>query len=309
MAKTRTENDDGPLDDETPPVAVPKQPKPSRFHPRFLKAAEELGISDSDVEACNDNAELRGLIDFERQSIQAEQSRNRNRPQDRQQQVQQPVSPPPPPPAEPEWAFGGDMSHVDPAIATELKRLGVALLKSTKKGDKDRIDELREEIAELKKENEAIRAKDSPGRRRIDRTLAKYESLFGTQDDREAEPHGRLAMQFRWLDEYLTGQQEQGKLTGSPEKDISAAIAHLFPGAKPAGKEAPPEAQPKSNNGVSRQELWSDSGTPPTSRRNSVEQTGKPGGKKAAAAKIRAKMREDGYDSPDDSDPDDDEDI
>lgn len=300
---------DDPLDegDATPAPAAkageqkaaPKQEQTSRFHPRFLKEAEKFGLAQEDIDACKDNAELRSLIEFERESVRAEQARQPGRGGERTQQQQQPASPPPPPPPpppEPEWSFEEAFDHVDPAIAKELKRLGKQLLKATKNGDKDRYDELKEEIAGLKAENEALRAQNSPVVRKINKVLAEYEHLFGTEEERDADPEGRLAMQFRWLDDEMKRRKEAGRLTASVEKDLRDAIAKLFPGAT-AGKDAQPAPAKKT-----RVEEWSDAGSHPATHRNGADRSGKPGGKKAAVQKVKEFKREQGIGDEDDAD-------
>jgi hypothetical protein len=292
---------DDPLDDgEVTPVSqsakpAAAEPKPSRFHPRYLKEAERLGLAEGDIEACANNAELAELIRFERDSVRAEQARQPGRGGDRAQQSQPtPASPPPPPPpAEPDWSFGEAFDHVDPAIANEIKRLGKQLLKATKNGDKDRYDELKEEIAGLKAENEALRAKDSPIVKKINKVLAEYTHLFGTEDDRADDPEGLNAKRFRWLDDEMSRRKEAGRLTQSVEKDLRDAIAHLFPGSE-GGKEA--AQAPAKKPAKPRVEEWAEAGSHPATHRNGAQQTNKPGGKKAAAQKVKEWKREQGVD-------------
>jgi hypothetical protein len=309
------EDDDGPLDEGAPAVRADKKSAPparqdqpsSRFHPRFLKEAEKYGLSQEDIEACKDNAELRGLIEFERSSVAEERSRQAGRGGDRSQQARpEPTSPPTPSP-EPEWTLSPEAeAAAADEIKAELKRLGKALLKATKNGDKDRLEELQEEIKQLKDEREVEKIKNSPFMRKVNKVLAQYENLFGTEDERAENPTGRKAQQFRWLDEAMTERKAQGKLTGDVEKDLHTTIAQLFPGAKAGGTDAAPTSQ---TSVKTRAQNWGDAGTPPASHRNGADQSGKPGGKKAAAAKVREQQRAAGFAVEDDFDDLEDDDI
>ncbi len=307
------EDDDGPLEEGTPAAAsnAPKpagQPK-SKFNSILLRDAERVGMSQQEIDECENNSELRSMIVHMRKMAQDQHTRQPGRGGDRDTVPQTTASPPPPPAAEPEWELGQGSDVLGDEIKAELKRLGGHLLKATKKGDKDRVEALEEEIAELKAEREREKFKNSPFMRKVNRVLAKYEALFGTEEEREENPTGRKAQQFRWLDEAMTEKKKQGKLTGDVERDLQTTIAQLFPGAESGGTDAAPAPRPaKPASTQTRAEAWSDAGTPPASHRNGAERAGKPGGKRAAAAKIREKLREDGYDTGDDSDDLDDED-
>lgn len=304
------QNDDD-FDDGTP-SPKPKggndaaQQKPaSKFLQRYVRDAEKLGIPQDEIDACTTNSELRELVEYE--TRKAEQSRARlGRSGDRTQQQQQAVSPPPPPPKEPDWTLSEEAERdVAAPIKGELKRLGKELVKATKRGDEDRIEAIEKKIDAIAQRLERTEAANSPIVRAINRTLAKYPALFGdTPDDRESNPRSVFARNYKFLDEEMMRRREAGELTENVERDLHAAIADLFPGAKPAGKEATPGSQPARRT---RADAWADAGTPPASHRNGADTTGKPGGKKAAAAKVREKLREAGYDAGDDYDDSDDD--
>lgn len=309
-------NDDDDFDDgsETPtpkpkPAAQQQATTPSKFHPRFVREAEKYGISQEDIDACKDNAELRELVEFERREVET-QSRQTGRGGDRPQPTQTATSPPPPPPPEPEWEIEHNEALGD-EVKAELKKLGNALLKATRRGDKDRIEALENEIAEHKAELAKERQRNHPLVKRANKVMEKYTHIFATEEERDADPSSVYAANFERLNRYMFGKmKEQGKLTMVPEKDIPFAIAHLFPGAKPVGTDAPP-ATPgaKGSNGKTRAETWADAGTPPATHRNGAERSGKPGGARAAAQKVREFQRSQGIDAGDDSDDYDDDEI
>lgn len=315
----RDDDDDDTLDEGKPsPKAKPQDPpaaKPSRFHSRYLKDADGLGISQEEIEECKDNAELSALIRHERDRIAAEQTRNRQPARHREPVAQPVATSPPPPQPEPKYTFKKNLDHVDTDLREALQDLANDLVKATKRGDKDRIDEVMEEIKSLKEENAALRAKSHPLVRKANKILDTYPALFGTQDDRE-DPSSREAKLAKMVEEHIFGtMQEEGSYTGKPEKDIPAAVVALFPGVKPGGKESPPASQDHANGQPakkSRVDTWADAGDVPPTDRNGAARTGKPGGTKAAVQKVREKRRELGISVGDDDiddDIEDDDDI
>lgn len=314
------EDVDDPLDEGTPPSRKNKEgnepPKPSRtqasgtpnptkFNPRYLKDAEKLGIPQEEIDACASNGELRDLLEYEQRKVEAARPTQPGRGGERSQQQQQPTSPPPPPPPEPDWALSEEFENeAAPSIKNEIKRLGKELVKATKRGDEDRIESIEKKIDALAQRLDRAEAANSPTVRKINKVLSQYEHILGTEESREDDPEGDEAWRFRRLDEYMRKMKEQGRLTNDVAKDLQTAIGRLFPGAKPGGTDAAPDSrngQPKPA-GKTRADDWRDAGTPPTSHRNSADQSNKPGGKRGAAAKVRETLREQGYDTPDDSD-------
>lgn len=312
----RDDDDDDTLDTGKPtPKGQPQpepQAKPSRFHSRYLKDAERL-LTPEEIEECSSNAELRDLIEHAEKRVAAEEERSRSRQSRRQEPAQQVVSPPPPPPEPQKYKFKKNLDHVDADLREALQDLADDLVKATKKGDKDRIDDVLEKIEALEAENKALRAKNHPGVRKANKILDSYQ-MFGTQEDRE-DPNSREAKLAKMVEDHIFGtMQEEGSFTGKPEKDIPAAMAVLFPGVKPGGKEAPPASRNgHEENGKpakSRVDTWADSGDVPPTQRNGADRTGKPGGTRAAVQKVKEKRRELGLTGGDDDADDDlDDDI
>lgn len=300
----------------TPPASPPPPPAPPpkpRFPAPMIREAERLGLSDADIESCETTAELRDMIQVEQNAARLKSEERLGKTKSREPAP--PASPPPPPPPEEEWKFDTDLEAdgYDAKVVNELKKLGKAVLKAKKTGDKDERDEI---IAELQQRIERIESRNHPLVKRGRAAVAKYPNLFGSEFDEDGNPPEDSDERARYgrLMKYLfVPFNDEGSIraTGNPEQDVAAAVKKLFgqdtPGATPAPTPQPAPAAPAKP----RTETWATSGQGEPTNRNGTDRTGKPGGEKEAKKKVRAKLRGMGFpvdpDGDDDGDLDDDE--
>lgn len=305
--KTRDgKRDAAPAGDQTPVGDAPVSAEPvvepvkSRFHPRTIKQAEDYGISPEDIEACETRAELQWLIDQER----ARQSERRDGQmgraatgRDGPQAGSQPAPPAPPekpaPPPEEEWAFETDMSWAEESLQKELKRLGKLAMKAGKGASKDELAEIKKQLDDANATIQALQTANHPMVKRAHAVVKKYPHLFGTDfgDDGRPPEGTDEADVYDSVVNKVNKMIASGKASGTPEKDIPAAIAALKLDAKAAGEDEPEQpakpvvkkvvAPPPTNNRVAE---WNDAGQAAPTGRNGGERTGIPSDKDAKKA-------------------------
>ncbi len=297
------------------PVAEEIEPEvPKRtFHPRLVQAAEDLGLSEADIQGCESTADLQFLIRLAQQDARrvrdAQMGRTgaeRDGPHTPGGTAPAPVSPPrgvspaEPPAEEDVWNFENDLSWTHESVRKELARMGKAILKASKgESSKKELEEMKKELAETKQLLQALQSNTDPRVTRAQSILGQYPHLFG-QLDNEPEKSPRRK-NYNKLIAYITGPMEAaGERTGLPEKDIPAAMAVLFPKETRSEEDTVLEELPSQPvrrpqpKPVDRVEDWNGATQAvPTSRNGNLRDTGR-GDDKAAKKAIALELRKQG---------------
>lgn len=311
--------DQGDFDDaETARTAAPAKEKPAekpRFLPRLVAAAEKYGISPEDIDACGSNQDLSLLIDHERREQASARRQSTGGGGDTSRTpsgrtAPTVTSPPPPPPVEEEIKFAhlDERDNYDPALTKELKAIIKRLNAAEKRGDDERVEELKRELSEARQEIRGLQAASDPIQIRANNYMAQFPKLFGAPVV-NGRGSSRQDYNVRNIVQYVFEKDANGNEphnTGNPERDIAAAMKFL-------GLSEPDAAPKPGANGHKRQvqsatDAWAESGQAEPTNRNGAARSGVPGGKKEAKKKVAEKMQEMGLEPGDiDDDPDDDE--
>lgn len=306
-------DDQGDFDDPaTARAAAPakaKEVEKPRLLPRLVAAAEKYGISPDEIESCGTNQELSLLIDHERreqQAIRRQSMGGGGNPKDRVAPVSPPPPPSPPTEEDPKFQFLDEKENYDPALTKELKAIIKRLNAAEKKGDDDRVEALKKELAEARAEINGIKAANDPIQLRANAYMAQFPEFFGSPVV-SGGGSTRQDYNVRNVVQYVFEKDSSGNMphnTGNPEKDIAAAMKFLG-----LVKQQEPAKPGKNGKAASAADAWAESGQAEPTNRNGVDRSGVPGGRKAAVKKAAEKMAEMGYEPGDINDDPDDDDI
>lgn len=294
--------------DDTP--AIPPKAEPPKFKSRYLRDAEDMGLSEADINDCENNAELVELIRYEREKQTARRNTTPERPR-----REEPVSEArtatgkeaPLPEAEEDWAVDDEEGYLNDKVKAELKRLGKELLKAKKGSSTDRIEKLEKMVQAQQEiiENQARRS--HPLVKRGNAAVQKYKSLFGTEFDEDGKPPAGTFERFQYdkLMLHLFGSKDgeypaHVNMDLDPEVNVERAVKKLFGEAAAAGHVAADDDDEEKPS-KSRAADWRDAGQAPPTNRNGSTRTGIPdrSGKEARVAR-RAVLDPDPLDDDDD---------
>ncbi len=295
-----------PTPQQQPKAETTPEPEPapkSRFPARMVREAEEFGFTQEDLEECATTADLSSLLKYEREKqsdLRASKLGRAGTGREGSPATEVPTSPAPvvkQPTPEPEeqWVFEEDMTYAEDWLKKEMGRLGKAVLKASKgSASKEELADLKKQLAEANTTISALKSANDPGLKRAMTVVEKYPALFGTEfNEHGFPPEGTDEFdRFVMMTNKIRRLHQDGKAT-VPEKDIPAAIASLFPGAKADGEEvvAPPvtppskqraaqvvvtpTAKPAEKNGThSRIEEWNNGAQAVPTGRNGADKTG-----------------------------------
>lgn len=293
-----------------------EKPVEKKFKSVYLRDAEELGISQEDIDECDTNGELLDLLRHQREKLA---DRRRSQPATEQRKPQfdpegersGSTKPAAAAEVEEDWALD-DESMVDEFLAKEIKKVGKELLKAKKAGNNsERIEKL-EKLVERQQammENQARR--NHPLVRRGNAAVQKYAKLFGTEFDEDGRPpEGTFErLQYDKLMVHLFGNGTEAypphvEKDLDPEVNVARAVKKLFgiASAEPAEEEEETETEPEPKpKPASRIANWNGSGQAAPTNRNGASRTGIPDKSGREARKVKAAS---GLDDPENDDDD-----